>query len=133
MALAQNYNTRGKTFAQGDFTGDGSVDFNDLVVLAQHYNTSLAAPGGAVAGGKLALIAAAPMPSLASVIDALDEPAKPVTKPAPKPHSTGPRPAPVTRVVTPVHKRVITSSSLPATPFATQPIKAVRKRSDLFD
>jgi hypothetical protein len=39
----------------------------------------------------------------------------------------------VTRVVTPVHKRVITSSSLPATPFATEPIKAVRKRSDLFD
>jgi hypothetical protein len=44
VILAQSYNTTGKTFAQGDFTGDGAVDFNDLVVLAQRYNTALAAP-----------------------------------------------------------------------------------------
>jgi hypothetical protein len=45
VALAQNYNTVGKTFAQGDFNNDGNVDFNDLVILAQRYNTTLAAPG----------------------------------------------------------------------------------------
>ena len=43
VKLAQNYNTTGKTWGDGDFTGDGNVDFNDLVVLAQRYNTSLPA------------------------------------------------------------------------------------------
>jgi hypothetical protein len=47
VKLAQNYNTTGKTFADGDFTGDGNVDFNDLVLLAQRYNTSLPLPGAA--------------------------------------------------------------------------------------
>jgi len=37
VKLAQSYNTSGKTWFSGDFTYDGSVDFNDLVVLAQHY------------------------------------------------------------------------------------------------
>jgi hypothetical protein len=41
VILAQNYNTTGKTWSQGDFNGDGKVDFNDLTLLAQHYNTSL--------------------------------------------------------------------------------------------
>jgi hypothetical protein len=80
VALAQNYNTPGKTYAQGDFTGDGSVDFNDLVVLAQHYNTSLAAPSAAVAGGALALLSATPMPSLASVVATLNESIQPDSK-----------------------------------------------------
>jgi hypothetical protein len=42
-ALAQNYNTSGKSFSQGNFSYDstGKVDFNDLVILAQRYNTSL--------------------------------------------------------------------------------------------
>jgi hypothetical protein len=44
VPLAQNYNTSGKTFAQGDYNYDGGVDFNDLVLLAQRYNTTLAAP-----------------------------------------------------------------------------------------
>jgi hypothetical protein len=44
VPLAQNYNTSGKTYAQGDFTGDGVIDFNDLVLLAQNYNTILPAP-----------------------------------------------------------------------------------------
>src|SRR4029079_6523211 len=35
VPLAQNYNASDKSFAQGDFTGDGKVDFNDLVVVAQ--------------------------------------------------------------------------------------------------
>ncbi|HEY7115108.1 MAG TPA: hypothetical protein VH475_00895, partial [Tepidisphaeraceae bacterium] len=41
VVLAQNYNTPAKTFAQGDFNYDGTVDFNDLVILAQRYNTTL--------------------------------------------------------------------------------------------
>jgi type VI protein secretion system component Hcp len=50
VALAQNYNTAGKTFAQGNFNYDpaGNVDFNDLVILAQRYNTSLPAAGAPV-------------------------------------------------------------------------------------
>jgi cyclophilin family peptidyl-prolyl cis-trans isomerase len=45
VKLAQNYNiTGGRTWIQGDFTGDGNVDFNDLVILAQRYNTTLPAP-----------------------------------------------------------------------------------------
>lgn len=43
VPLAQNYNTSGTTFPEGDFNYDGSVDFNDLVVLAQRYNTALPA------------------------------------------------------------------------------------------
>ena len=42
VMLAQNYNTTGDTYASGDLTGDGNVNFNDLVILAQGYNTSLA-------------------------------------------------------------------------------------------
>jgi hypothetical protein len=49
VKLAQNYNTTGRTYADGDFTGDGKVDFNDLVVLAQRYNTSLSATPAATA------------------------------------------------------------------------------------
>ena len=47
VILAQNYNKSGKTFAQGDFNYDGTVDFNDLVLLAQRYNTTLAFPAPA--------------------------------------------------------------------------------------
>jgi hypothetical protein len=49
VILAQNYNTAGKAFGQGDLNYDGRVDFNDLVILAQRYNTALAAPGAAAA------------------------------------------------------------------------------------
>jgi hypothetical protein len=49
VRLAQNYNTVGKSFTEGDFSYDGNVDFNDLVILAQHYNTSLPAPGASAA------------------------------------------------------------------------------------
>jgi hypothetical protein len=43
VKLAQSYNTSGKTWFSGDFTYDGNVDFNDLVVLAQHYNQAVPA------------------------------------------------------------------------------------------
>ena len=42
--LAQHYNTAGKTFDQGDFNYDGLVNFDDLALLAQRYNTSLPPP-----------------------------------------------------------------------------------------
>jgi hypothetical protein len=41
VALAQNYNTTDKSRTQGDFNYDHNVDFNDLVLLAQRYNTTL--------------------------------------------------------------------------------------------
>jgi hypothetical protein len=44
VALAQNYNSSGKNLTQGNFNYDGAVDFNDLVLLAQRYNTSLPPP-----------------------------------------------------------------------------------------
>jgi hypothetical protein len=47
VVLAQNYNSTGKGFAEGDLNYDGNVDFNDLVLLAQRYNTTLAAPPAA--------------------------------------------------------------------------------------
>jgi hypothetical protein len=49
--LAQNYNTSGKPFSQGNFDYDagGNVDFNDLAMLAQRYNTSLAPPAAPLA------------------------------------------------------------------------------------
>jgi autotransporter-associated beta strand protein len=43
VQLAQNYNTTGRFWSDGDFTYDGAVDFNDLVVLAQNYSGSFAA------------------------------------------------------------------------------------------
>jgi hypothetical protein len=49
VALAQNYNTSGKTFVDGDFNYNGSVDFEDLVILAQRYNTTLPAVAAAKA------------------------------------------------------------------------------------
>jgi hypothetical protein len=58
VALAQSYDQTGKTWANGDFTGDGAVDFNDLVILAQRYDTTLAPPPAAGA-----LVAASPAPA----------------------------------------------------------------------
>jgi hypothetical protein len=48
VKLAQNYNTSGTTWSGGDFTYDGATDFNDLVKLAQNYNTAL--PAEAIPG-----------------------------------------------------------------------------------
>jgi T5SS/PEP-CTERM-associated repeat protein len=41
LALAQNYNGTGKFWQDGDFDYNGSVDFNDLLALAQNYNGTL--------------------------------------------------------------------------------------------
>ena len=124
VALAQNYNTSGKTFAQGDFTGDGSVDFNDLVVLAQHYNMTFpaAAPGETTLA--IPIAGAAPMPSLATVMDQLNE------NPTPKPAKARPAPAVPRR---PVAKAAVTTLPPPvANPFSLKQIASIKKRSDLF-
>lgn len=43
LVVAQNYNTNGKTFSQGNFNYDGSgiVDFGDLLTLAQNYGVNV--------------------------------------------------------------------------------------------
>lgn len=41
--LARHYNQSG-TFADGDLNGDGTVDFQDFVTLARHYNGFLDSP-----------------------------------------------------------------------------------------
>ena len=40
VSLAQNYNGVGKVYAEGDFNYDETVGFADLVILAQNYNLS---------------------------------------------------------------------------------------------
>jgi hypothetical protein len=84
VRLAQNYNASGKLAVDGDFTGDGIVDFNDLVVLAQHYNISLQA--GATA---TTISSSSSMPSLASI---LATPTAPVVRVPLKPTPTSPAP-----------------------------------------
>jgi hypothetical protein len=45
VALAQNYDTKGKSWFQGDFDLDNQVNFNDLVLLAQNYGLPVPASG----------------------------------------------------------------------------------------
>jgi hypothetical protein len=45
VAVAQNYNSTGKTNAQGDSNYDHAVDFIDLIILAKNYDRTLVAPG----------------------------------------------------------------------------------------
>jgi hypothetical protein len=98
VRLAQNYNTTGKVWPDGDFNGDGAVDFSDLVILAQNYNTALPAAG---AGG-LEAIAAAPMPPLASVFSTTPvkkaKPARSTVPQLPPVAVSKPKPAPARRL-----------------------------------
>lgn len=48
LILAQNYGKPGG-FSQGDFNSDGSVGFDDLLLLAQHYGQAAAAAAAAPA------------------------------------------------------------------------------------
>ena len=71
-SLAQNYNvTDGKrTWEQGDFNGDGNVDFLDLAALAQNYNTS---PGVTGAAAPLATASPVVAPELAAFMSAVTQ------------------------------------------------------------
>jgi hypothetical protein len=81
VALAQNYNTTGKTFSTGDFNYDAKVDFEDLVLLAQRYNTTLSPPAVAAAGVADAELLAVRPGANRRVFNAV----VPVRKPAPPP------------------------------------------------
>jgi autotransporter-associated beta strand protein len=52
LKLAQNYGTTGKTWVDGDFDYDGAVNFDDLLALAQNY-------GGTVSISELAPLTSA--------------------------------------------------------------------------
>ena len=49
IVLAQHYNQTGRLYSEGDLNRDGTVNFDDLIILAQRYNTSPAAPPLALA------------------------------------------------------------------------------------
>jgi len=48
VAVAQNYGTSGKLWTDGDFTADGNVDFLDMVKLAQNYGQTIPFPGAPI-------------------------------------------------------------------------------------
>jgi hypothetical protein len=69
--------------AQGDFNYDGTVDFNDLVILSRNYNTSVGAVAAAAAVAPTPVMATvAPAPSVAAQVTAAPTTAKP-QKPGP--------------------------------------------------
>jgi hypothetical protein len=77
VALSQNYGKSGKLFSQGDFNYNGTVDFPDLVSLAQRYNFTLPPPPppgpaapltAATATADLAVQAPAPSPVPATAV-----------------------------------------------------------------
>ena len=45
LVVSQNYGKSNRLWSQGDFNGDGVVNFDDLLVLSQRYGTSLYVPG----------------------------------------------------------------------------------------
>lgn len=49
LVLSQNYNAGGKVWYEGDVTYDGTVNFNDLLALSQNYNQSYTSPAAATA------------------------------------------------------------------------------------
>jgi hypothetical protein len=95
--MAQNYNSSGKTFDKGDFNYDGSVDFLDLALLAQRYNTSLAAPAAPVV--EAAPVIASAVAMAPTVVDDKSKHEKPIfsTIPVVKPVAPKPQPKPPVR------------------------------------
>ena len=59
VVLAQHYSMMGMAFDRGDFNYDGKVDFGDLVILAQRYNTVLPPSPARPVGGSLLFAARA--------------------------------------------------------------------------
>jgi hypothetical protein len=95
--MAQNYNTSANTYAQGDFNYDGNVDFLDLAMLAQRYNTALPAAASVAASVVAAPVAAPAHSATAATTDRKKQKpifsVIPVTRPAPikpKPKLTKP-------------------------------------------
>lgn len=72
VVVAQNYGSTGKTRAQGDVSGDGNVDFQDLVLIAQNYGKSVPTTAMPVAA-----------PVISSPATAVPIATKPVAKPTP--------------------------------------------------
>jgi len=64
VILAQHYNQTGQSWTTGDFDGDGVVNFSDLVLLAQNYGTVVNPP---VPPSAAALQAVATVPEPASL------------------------------------------------------------------
>jgi hypothetical protein len=52
VTLAQHYNTTNQYWDTGDFNYDQSVDFNDLVAIAQNYNSTFA-PAAPIPGAPI--------------------------------------------------------------------------------
>ncbi len=50
LIVAQHYDLTAQIWSTGDFTADGLVNFDDLLILAQHYQTNPAAFEGAPTG-----------------------------------------------------------------------------------
>jgi hypothetical protein len=76
VALAQHYGATGQFWYTGDFTYDGTVSFPDLVILAQNYNATLASSPVAASPVSAAALAAAILPAQTT---------KPASKPVIKP------------------------------------------------
>ena len=53
--MLAHYGQTGMTWSEGEFTGDGTVDINDLTIVLAHYGDT----AGSLAGG----MAAVPEPS----------------------------------------------------------------------
>jgi PEP-CTERM motif len=71
VALAQNYDSKGKSWFQGDFNLDNEVNFNDLVLLAQNYGQPVPAAGtfgGSFDDAVAAAFAQVPEPASLGVI-----------------------------------------------------------------
>jgi ELWxxDGT repeat protein len=82
VVLAQNYNTAGKTFAEGDFNNDTKADFEDLVLLAQRYNTTLPEPPAGAAAVSVELKSPKSLFSTAAVIKPLVAKPMPTKRPS---------------------------------------------------
>jgi hypothetical protein len=120
--LAQNYNTTGRTWSQGDFTGDGSVDFLDLAKLAQNYNTSLT--GTPAPGAALDFQAA-----VAAAFAATAESTKVTVKPKPEAAAKA-KPVIVEKPKPPVIRKPITSPA--ARPPAAKAVVARPLANSVF-
>src|SRR5207253_8133791 len=73
VLLAQHYGAANANWDQGDFNYDGQVNFDDLTILAQNYSGPSAAP---------AVVAAAPANAAVIASGTTPKSPKPVSKPA---------------------------------------------------